>query len=72
MTPNLPPESSGRDQPTACFGEFRLNHQLRSLHRDAQQLRLPAKPFATLEFLIENRRRVVPKSELLREVWGGR
>src|ERR1017187_3077318 len=72
MTPNLPPESSGRDQPTACFGEFRLNHQLRSLHRDALQLRLPAKPFATLEFLIENRRRVVPKSELLREVWGGR
>src|ERR1039458_598249 len=72
MTLNSPPESSGFDQPVVCFGEFQLDKQLRSLHRDAEQLRLPAKPFAILEFLIENRRRVVPKSELLREVWGGR
>src|ERR1035441_256515 len=72
MTLNSPPESSGCDQPVVCFGEFQLDKQLRSLHRDAEQLRLPAKPFATLEFLIENRHRVVPKAELLREIWGGR
>src|ERR1039458_8205208 len=72
MTLNSPPESSGRGRPAACVGEFELSHQLHSLHRGGQRLRLPAKPFATLEFLIENRRRVVPKSELLREVWGGR
>jgi DNA-binding winged helix-turn-helix (wHTH) protein len=66
------PETSGEAQTITCFDEFQLNRQLRSLQRGGQQLRLPAKPFATLEFLIENRRRVVPKSELLRQVWGGR
>jgi DNA-binding winged helix-turn-helix (wHTH) protein len=72
MDLNLPPESSERDEATACFGEFLLNHQLRLLQRGDQQLRLSAKPLATLEYLIRSRHRVVPKSELLREVWGGR
>jgi DNA-binding winged helix-turn-helix (wHTH) protein len=54
------------------FGEFQLDPQLRALARAGEALKLPAKPFATLEFLIENRYRVVSKSELLEAVWRGR
>jgi DNA-binding winged helix-turn-helix (wHTH) protein len=70
MELNLPLEANSADKPVLCFGEFQLDRQLRTLRRGAEQLKLAAKPFATLEFLIENRSRVVPKSELLREVWG--
>jgi len=72
MTLKVPADSSEHDRPSAFFGEYQINYQLRALHRGTQQLRLAAKPFATLEFLIRNRHRVVPKAELLREVWGGR
>jgi DNA-binding winged helix-turn-helix (wHTH) protein len=70
MPLNLPLEANSADEPVLYFGEFRLDRQLRTLRRGAEQRKLAAKPFATLEFLIENRSRVVPKSELLREVWG--
>src|ERR1017187_2668046 len=69
MALNLPLEANNADKPVLYFGEFHLDRQLRTLRRGAEQLKLAAKPFATLEFLIENRSRVVPKSELLREVW---
>ena len=64
-------DTSGTDEQIACFGDFRLDHQLRSLHRGDHPVRLAAKPLATLEFLIRNRHRVVAKTELLRDVWGG-
>jgi len=67
----MPPDSSGADPPVVTFDDFRLDRRLRSLHRAAQQIPLSPKPFATLEFLIENRHRVVPKAELLERVWGG-
>ena len=71
MTLNLPPDTGGSEQPVTCFGEFQLDRQLRTLQRGGKRIRLAAKPFATLEFLIRNRHRVVAKTELLREVWGG-
>ena len=68
----MPSDTSGTDeQLVACFGSFRLDRRLRSLQRGDQPIRLGAKPLATLEFLIQNRDRVVAKTELLREVWGG-
>jgi DNA-binding winged helix-turn-helix (wHTH) protein len=67
----MPSNTSGADDPIVCFGAFQLDHQLRSLQRGEQPVRLAAKPLATLEFLIQNRHRVVAKTELLSKVWGG-
>jgi len=53
------------------FDDFRLDFRLRSLHRGTQKVLLTPKPFSTLEFLVKNRHRVVSKTELLKEVWGG-
>ena len=64
------PRHQPDDHPVICFGAFRLDRQLRSLRQHEQRVRLAPKPLATLEFLIQNRQRVVAKTELLREVWG--
>ncbi len=64
-------DSSKGDPAVLGFGQFQLNSGLRSLFRDAERIQIPPKPLATLEYLIRNRQRVIPKSELLREVWGG-
>jgi len=53
------------------FGEFQLDPNLRLLTRQDLPLKISAKPLSTLEYLIRNRQRVVPKTELLREIWGG-
>jgi DNA-binding winged helix-turn-helix (wHTH) protein len=57
---------------TFQFDEFQVNLRLRALFRSGEKVRLSAKPFATLEFLVENRHRVVSKTELLEKVWRGR
>jgi DNA-binding winged helix-turn-helix (wHTH) protein len=67
----MPPDSSGRKQTVFSFDDFRLDGALRSLYRGDQRLLLSPRPLATLEFLIENRHRVVSKAELLEKVWGG-
>jgi len=48
-----------------------MDLQRRSLHRGSEKVKLTPKPFATLAFLVENRRRSVSKEELLEKVWGG-
>lgn len=55
--------------PQLVFGEFRLDRDLRRLYLGTEEVKLSAKPFNTLEFLIVNRQRVVPREELLRSVW---
>jgi DNA-binding winged helix-turn-helix (wHTH) protein len=57
--------------PVVCFGEFRLDLSLRSLHRGPETVKVTPKPFATLAFLVDNRQRVVSKAELLERIWGG-
>src|SRR5579871_4727586 len=64
-------ETGGTGQPVVCFEDFRLDLQLRSLHRGSEKVKLTPKPFTTLEFLVKNRRRVVSKVELLERIWGG-
>jgi DNA-binding winged helix-turn-helix (wHTH) protein len=73
MTPDsgIVPEIDGMEEAVVCFGEFRLDLRLRSLHRGPGTVKLTPKPFATLAFLVENRRRVVSKEELLAKIWGG-
>src|SRR5579864_4327682 len=65
-------DTSGRNEPIVCIGEFRLDLPLRSLHRGADRVQLTPKSFSTLELLVQNRHRVVTKTELLEKVWGGR
>ena len=66
----IAPETGGADL-IVCFGEFCLDVQRRSLHRGSEKVKLTPKPFATLVFLVENRRRCVSKEELLEKIWGG-
>jgi Tol biopolymer transport system component/DNA-binding winged helix-turn-helix (wHTH) protein len=51
------------------FGEFTLDASTRRLRRGDKELLLEPKPFRLLEFLIENRDRVIAKEEIFRVVW---
>jgi DNA-binding winged helix-turn-helix (wHTH) protein len=68
---NPTPDSGNADQPILCFGEFRLDLNLRSLFHGADKIHVTPKPLATLEYLARSRHRVVSKAELLEQVWGG-
>ncbi len=51
------------------FGPFRADAVRRLLFRDGKTVALTSKAFDTLEVLIRNRDRVVPKEQLLKEIW---
>jgi TolB-like protein len=51
------------------FGPFSLNVEEHLLLRDGEPVLLTPKAFETLVVLVENRRRVVLKDELMKEVW---
>jgi len=51
------------------FGPFRLDRQKRLLLQGPETLPLPPKAFDVLLFLIENRNRVIEKSEFMKAVW---
>jgi len=51
------------------FGPFRLDRQKRLLSRGSETLPLPPKALEVLLFLIDNRDRVIEKSEFMRAVW---
>src|SRR5271168_3810039 len=51
------------------FGPFRLDRQKRLLLHGPETLPLPPKAFDVLLFLIENRNRVIEKSEFMQAVW---
>ncbi len=53
------------------FGEFVLDTVARTLTRNAQDVHLPQRPFAILEWLIRERDRVVTRNELLDKFWEG-
>jgi len=54
------------------FGTYRLDPVRRVLTRDAEPVKLSARLFDTLLFLVRNAGRVVTKDELLTAVWGSR
>jgi len=54
------------------FGPFRLDPVRRTLTRDSAPIKLAARPFDTLLYLIEAQGRLVEKDELLAAVWPGR
>jgi Tol biopolymer transport system component/DNA-binding winged helix-turn-helix (wHTH) protein len=53
------------------FGDFDLDCAQRRLLHGSQDLYLPPKTFELLLYLIQNRRRVVEKGELLDSIWPG-
>jgi class 3 adenylate cyclase/pimeloyl-ACP methyl ester carboxylesterase/DNA-binding winged helix-turn-helix (wHTH) protein len=54
------------------FDEFELDTQLYELRRDGEVCPLERQVFDVLAYLVEHQDRVVPKSELLDQVWGSR
>jgi eukaryotic-like serine/threonine-protein kinase len=52
-----------------CFDGFTLDVAARQVRRDDEVLLLEPKSFRLLQFLIENRDRVLGKEEIFREVW---
>jgi len=53
------------------FGTFELDLDSRELRKDGVRVRLTAKPFDTLAFLIENRRQIVSRDQLRATIWEG-
>jgi DNA-binding winged helix-turn-helix (wHTH) protein len=53
------------------FGSFRLEHRPRRLLRRNRPVGLQPRPLAVLAYLVEHADRVVPKEELLAEIWAG-
>ena len=54
-----------------AFGPFRMDVASRRLFRDAELVPLTARVFDTLLLLVRNRGLLVPKEELIRQVWPG-
>ncbi|WP_338897061.1 alpha/beta fold hydrolase [Streptomyces sp. TG1A-60] len=57
---------------TYRFGEYELDTARRQLHRTGEPVHVEPRALDLLCLLVEHRDRVVPKSELLDEVWGDR
>jgi predicted ATPase len=53
------------------FGPFRLDPVKKRLWREEQEIELQPRPLAVLHYLVEHPGRVVPKEELLKQVWVG-
>src|SRR5215831_13694958 len=51
------------------FGDYSLDTQRYELHRAGTRLHLRPKGFQVLAYLLAHRDRVVPKAELLEQVW---
>ena len=66
----MPAHRSETDLPVVDFGEFRIDFDLRCLYRKSEKVKVGPMAFNVLEFLIQNRHRVISKDELLKDVWG--
>ncbi len=56
--------------PTLCFGRFVVQRQARELWCEGQRVALQRQSFELLLYLMDHAERVVPKEELLTQVWG--
>ena len=61
-----------REMGVFAFGPFRLDPVRRALLRDGERVRLGARLFDTLLYLVENHDRLVERDELQLAVWPGR
>jgi DNA-binding response OmpR family regulator len=59
-----------RPESTCAFGNVLVDFSKREVSCSGEVIRLTAKEYKTLEFLIKNAQRVISRDELLNEVWG--
>jgi len=63
--------TEGETAPADCrFGDFRLDARRQELYRGAEHIPLSAQEYRLLEFFVAHAGRVIPRDELLDEVWG--
>ncbi len=55
-----------------CFDDLSLDTDRRELRRESESIPIAPQVFDLLQYLIENRERVVTKDDLIKGVWGGR
>jgi DNA-binding winged helix-turn-helix (wHTH) protein len=53
------------------FGRFEVDERARSLRLDGEEVQLQPLVFDLLVYLARHRERVIPKDELLVELWAG-
>lgn len=66
------PQAQARISPEALgyrFGPFEFSLERKRLRREGQTIELRFKAVQVLEYLLRRRGRLVPRSELLRDVW---
>ena len=61
-----------REKGIYAFGPFRLDPVRRALWRDGERMKIGARLFDTLLYLVENHDRLVERDELQQAVWQGR
>jgi DNA-binding response OmpR family regulator len=59
-----------RPESISAFGNVLVDFSKREVSCSGEVIRLTAKEYKTLEFLIKNAQRVISRDELLNEVWG--
>lgn len=60
----------GAEDDTVVCGKLTLNKKAREVWFDGQKAELTFKEYELLQYLLENRDRVVPRDELLNHIWG--
>jgi TolB-like protein/DNA-binding winged helix-turn-helix (wHTH) protein len=65
-------DASVGDKGDYVFGPFRLNPVTRTVYRNGTPIKLTARPFDTLLYLVQAEGRLVEKDELMAAVWAGR
>ncbi len=61
--------SAGRATPLLTYGDLTLDPAARRVTRAGTEIRLTAKEFSLLQFLLENAGRVVSRTRILESVW---
>lgn len=56
--------------PLLAAAGLTLDPGTREVRRDGQRLCLELREFQLLEYLLRNKNRIVPREEILREIWG--
>ena len=61
--------STGDDCPVLAAAGLTLDPDTHEVRRDGQKLDLELREFQLLEYLLRNKNRIVPREEILREIW---
>ena len=64
------PRGSKSSESDLTFGDAEVNFSFMEASRNGEPVKLTRLEFKTLKYLAQNARRVIPRNELLNEVWG--